>query len=693
MKPNLRTSLTFDTTSSVDYRYRKFMLMVTLQDGTPVSGAAISYKVGYNQEMVPSGKIKTDEDGRYVFSIPVGQIRSKGNLLTATVTYKKESSDVKLIIPVNPKIMNVKFYPEGGNLVHATQSLIGWEIKNTYGAPVAASGILYKDKIPIDTIYTDRYGIGRFKLVPLVGSTYKVKVVGAVNDTDYQLPNILIRGPVISLKKALVDDSLKIHITSKYTAKYFVLIHNYRQIFFSFPVDVNAAGKTVVVNLKEIPKGLNTITILDSLQRPCAERLFFAHYNDRTSIGITIDKLIYSPRQKVTLKLRLNSQANDTLKGIVSIACVQSNRIDEKKFNNIESYVYLNRELEAMPYRTNYFGQSAADMGFLENVLLVKGWRRYNWQEMLETSENDTLNHVDSITSFNGTVSKYGKPLKRKANVMVLRDTTTQIIPADGRGDFVLYKNILFTPEGKKIRILSDGSNNSTLLVTNPFNEINKSLASAFQANNNNDLSSAYVNSDSFALTDLKHSIVLKEIVIKAAADRRDDGSLYSSVGPNECGDYVCRFGILDCPNHLNESDNHPPVKGHTYAVLLSMINNKTMLIKHESSAFKTPPGAEYGDIIYTGCMQMTPNPSMLTIDGICFARTFYAGDYSQFNPPGPDYLSTIYWKHSTLVNSKHDIELSFYTSDINGKYKIIVQGVTTNDVVYGEKEFKVIEK
>ncbi len=337
-----------------------------------------------------------------------------------------------------------------------------------------------------------------------------------------------------------------------------------------------------------------------------------------------------------------------------------------------------------MPYRANYMGQSSADLGYLENVLLVKGWRRYNWQEMLETSEKDTLSHVDSITSFNGTVSKSGKPLREKENVMVLRDTTTQIISTDVLGHFVLYKNVLFTPEGKKIRILSDGRNNNTLSVNNPFNEINKSLASAFQANNNDDLSSGYTNSNSFALTDLKHSIILKEVVIKAGADRREDGALYSSVGPNECGDYVCRYNILDCPNHLNESDNHPPVKGQTYSVLSSMINNETMLIKQGILGHKSTIGFEYRDIIYTGCMQMNPNPSMLTIDGICFSKKFYPEDYSQFNPPDPDYLSTIYWKHYTLVNSKHDIEMSFYTGDITGEFKIIVQGITTNDVVYG---------
>jgi hypothetical protein len=80
----------------------------------------------------------------------------------------------------------------------------------------------------------------------------------------------------------------------------------------------------------------------------------------------------------------------------------------------------------------------------------------------------------------------------------------------------------------------------------------------------------------------------------------------------------------------------------------------------------------------------------MLTVNGIYYSKEFYGSDYSQFSLSTPDYLSTIYWKHLIYINSKSDVKFSFYTSDITGPFKIIVQGLTESDVIYGEKEFEI---
>ena len=39
------------------------------------------------------------------------------------------------------------------------------------------------------------------------------------------------------------------------------------------------------------------------------------------------------------------------------------------------------------------------------------------------------------------------------------------------------------------------------------------------------------------------------------------------------------------------------------------------------------------------------------------------------------------------------ETNLSFYTSDITGKFRIVVQGITSNDVIYGEHFFEVKPK
>jgi hypothetical protein len=81
---------------------------------------------------------------------------------------------------------------------------------------------------------------------------------------------------------------------------------------------------------------------------------------------------------------------------------------------------------------------------------------------------------------------------------------------------------------------------------------------------------------------------------------------------------------------------------------------------------------------------------SMLKINGINYSKEFYGEDYTKLNLSQPEYQSTIFWKHACFINSKDETTLRFYTSDITGPFKVIIQGITANDVIYGEKEFNV---
>jgi len=50
-----------------------------------------------------------------------------------------------------------------------------------------------------------------------------------------------------------------------------------------------------------------------------------------------------------------------------------------------------------------------------------------------------------------------------------------------------------------------------------------------------------------------------------------------------------------------------------------------------------------------------------------------------QINSSQSDYRSTLYWNPRVHITSAHPVELSFYTSDRSGNYRIIVQGVTSD--------------
>ena len=435
------------------------------------------------------------------------------------------------------------------------------------------------------------------------------------------------------------------------------------------PVAVNAAGRPVLVNLADVPKGLATITILDSLQRPCAERLFFAHSNEQSQLSLSIDKPVYTTRQKVTLKLKLGSVGGAPSKAVVSVACVQANRIEPNKANAIVSYYYLNRYLDKTPLGQRYLRLDDVDKPYLEYALLIKGWTRYKWQDMEQQNVQDTTEKPVLADSFTGNVTRNnGKPLKKPANVMLRTDSETRVVTTDATGHFLINSAALITNEGKKVYAILGSGSGDEVSIKNPFLPINAQLSANMRPENYLGPVVSTMSTGSLVLTD-KHNINLKEVVIKANKARWDLNNLHrvAGWGANECGDYVCRYNILNCPNHSFESDNTQPVVGATYL-------------------------SAHGQVTYQGCVVMKRDieKSIASFTGINFSKEYYGSDYSQISPSQPDYESTIYWKHLCILNSNKETELSFYTSDITGQFRIIVQGVADNDLIYKEKAFEV---
>ncbi len=652
-----------DTTRSPVDSKRRVLLVTNAKK--IIAGAAVSYFVGSKLRPLMSGKGKTDKSGQYLFNIPVAGIAPGNNTVEAQITYGKEVKNVKLILPVYNNAPSVKFYPEGGNLSDGMLSTVGWEVKNVVGNPYKVTGVLYKDGDPADTIATDSYGMGQFKIVPDKNSTYYIKLSTPVfKDSLCRLPVIKENLPVISITKAIANDTLSLIIKNKLPATINVMVHNYKQVFFSFPVKVKAAGTRVNIALDDLPRGIAEITVLDSLDRPCAERLFFAHYNQRNKLDIITDNNAYKTRQKVTLNLKLQTSDGKPATGLVSIACVQANRIEIKKQTDIESYTYLSHELGALPLKEKYMGNNSDDKQYLEDVLLVKGWRRYKWTELTTTTAADTIKQQDSLT-FGGTITYNDKPLKKPANLILMRDSSVNILVTNKTGNFTLSNSDMLVKGSKKIHLFVSGASvgGYNIYLNNPYQKADSLLAKNYEPINYNHFALSGKDDKPDALTGFEHVIQLKEVKIKGS----NDNSLSWTKGvENACGDYVCMYNILNCPNHRGSPQNHLPVKNERY-------------LQYDSELKRM------NTVIYSGC-EADKYERGKTFNGIHYSVEFYPSDYAQYNPPEPEFLSTIYWKHLYEISPANTTPLTFYTSDITGAFKIIVQGIGDTDVISGEK-------
>lgn len=656
--------------TSITAAQQKVMLLVNFTDAKkPPLTVPVSYYVGNSTHPVIKGEVKT-QSGQYIFNIPSKLLSLGNNRLHAQLKYNKEVKEITIDLPAIVKPALVKFYPEGGNLVAAIQNTVGWEIKSYAGNGLKADAFLYENNKVIDTIQTNSYGLGRFTLTPKTGSNYYVKLYGVnKQDTLYKLPNVINNVPSITIPNAVANNVLIAVVNYKPHEKLHFIVHNYKQLFSDTIVEMKAATQRVRIFLDEMPKGLTQLTITDDHGRPYAERLFFSHYNQHVRVQINTSLNDYGTRQKVSLKLKLNSSRSifpDS--GLVSIACVQENRIEIKNHNDIESYFYLKHDLGDLPVKQNYLGNEDADRQFLENILLVKGWSRYTWVDLLKTTPADTLLNWSNL-AFKGIVKSYGAAIKKPVEIVNLNNLL-KMLPTDNGGNFTMSDEDLVVMPEKNVWLLVNNDKNKAyqVYITNPYDAVNKNALQNLDFKDSN--VPQQQTTQQMQIKGLEHAIQIKEVKITANKDNGDNFFRgVRSMGTNECGDYVCMYNILNCRNHVHEMTNHPPMIGAVYR-------------------------GSNGP--YAGCVKnpvkVVDESDVLKFKGIYAAQEFYPTDFSQTKDTTPEYIPTIYWKYLAKVTSTNDAEFSFYTNDIPGRFKIIVQGRTANDVIYGEKTINVIK-
>ncbi len=631
--------------------------------------AKFSYSLGNGQPRAGA----MGKTGETEINIPAGELQGANSILHAELKNGLLYKNSSLTLPTKSCAGQVKFFPEGGNLVDSTPAVVGWEVKNSQGAPLQVTGLLIENGQVTDTINTGPDGIGKFVITPRSISRYTVMIHDArLVDTSYQLPRIFPLMPSFAVANAVADDTLYVTVRNIHTGVgnlYFVL-YDFRSLFKAYGLRAAQAVQSLSIPLAELPKGAFTLTLMNEEGRPYAERLCFAHYNTRDTVVISTDSSYYLARQKVQLKISLKGHFSEPAGAILSVACVQAARMDFSKIMDIASYTYLGHSMANIPVAPGLLGGS--DNGRkLETILLVRGWRRYTWADMMHSTANPPHILQDNML-FQGQVTRNNKTIKNPVDIGLYTDNSVQTITTGSDGRFQIPAEGLVTnPDKKVLFFINKGFQMSySLHLADPYHNINLRLASQLQFHNF-DISGQDNNNASFALKPGEYQNILQAVTVSAAANGTSISGHYP-VYKGACTDYVCPYGYLNCGDHKFNPANTKPVNGHVY---IATEQGKTGLMVYSGNC-----GGED-----------TKNDYLVTLDGTYTNKEFYASDFSNtVATASPEYLSTLYWNPTVLITGRETAVLSFYTGDLPGRFKIVVQGRTDNDVVYGEYFFTV---
>ncbi|HEX8316578.1 MAG TPA: hypothetical protein VF609_16365 [Flavisolibacter sp.] len=643
----------------------------------------------------------------------------------------------------------VKFLPEGGNMVAGLPSTIAFIAANKQEKPVKISGVVADGKgTKVANLETLHDGMGLFNFVPEAGNSYTASWKderGKQYTTT--LPAALPTG--VTLRITNEGDKKRFTISRTSEApnelkRLFVIGYINQQM--AFRSNINLESKltaTGIFPVDALPSGILQITVFDGNLKPVAERITFINNHSYEMDGdayFTQKNFTKRGLNQVEIAMSDSIPANLSL-SITDADLNESNKMDD----NIVSRLLLTGDLRGKINDPYYYFFSNRDSVaiHLDLVMLTHGWRRYNWENVM--------------------AGKTQTPRLKESNYLSLDGKIAGLMPGNFSADLQLVgilqtadsaRNIIQLPVDKSGKVFTDGLvfyDNAKLFFN--FNKKNLSFDKSMLMVDNglrkgyrrilpdttmktallnlsaNTISgNMQVNKMSLqAMRLMARSNMMENITVKARAkttkEKMDekyasgmfsgDARSFDLVNDPMAGSYMDVFQYLQGKvAGLQISGGGTPSlswRGGTPVLYLnemqadaSMVSatpvSDIAYIKVFRPGESIVSGGGGGVIaIYTrrgGDAQPDPNAkgmSYVQLMGYSAVKEFYSPDYATTSERHvyDDLRTTLYWNPTIYLDkTRKRLRIKFYNNDVTKRFRIVLEGLNAvGRLIHVEKE------
>lgn len=359
--------------------------------------------------------------------------------------------------------LNIRFFPEGGDLVAGIGSVVVVKATGTGGAGVEIREHIFDDLgNNVAGFATGRFGLGRFEFMPLAGRRYHAEVETASTTLRFDLPGVRETGYTLQVNNSMPDDAL-VRIETNVThglSNAFLVGHIRGQIFC---LEKLPKGNMAIINVdkREFPAGIVHFTLFSDEGMPVAERLVFI--NDEESqarLEVVKSAEVYDHREKAKLELELTDSNGNPLRGDFSVSVTDSYVVpSHHDRHNIGTYLLLTSDLPGSIENPGYFfdPDNTDRHLLLDLVMTTNGWRRFRWDDLI-AGRYPVINYpAGSGHIIDGSVSlinQHDVPVAAQVMLSSLGDgffASSQVTDKDGRfqfDDIHLYDTTVLVLQG-----------------------------------------------------------------------------------------------------------------------------------------------------------------------------------------------------------------------------------------------------
>lgn len=630
------------------------------------------------------------------------------------------------------KIMDISFLPESGNLVMNASNYIAFKAINEKGKGIPVSGKIIDETGKVTVSFESKYkGMGTFVMMPQEGKKYYAKIDDHP-DFFYQFEDASIDGLALHYQQKgnNLQFILSRNFKSRGTKNLHLVVSHRSEELFREEIEMSGFQYPVEIYKGFFPLGISKITVFDALNNIVAERLVFIRNSDEETLKITSNKTEYQPREKIELKIEsLLNLEEDTILTSLSVAVVNENYLSsDGRSQTIESYLLFDSELKdpiesPAAFFTDEENISADEK--LELAMMINGWRKYYWDELEDYFRKPLNGWADVGLTIRGEVNTVwgGNTVKDaiitlgpfSSQFLLLKDITDEF----GRFSF----NRLYLKDSSLIMVnaVNKSGNRSveifhkpasvfdTILSKTEINRATKSIVMPQKFYHANYY--RYLAERDFKLQE--GSILLKDVeVIRKFRTPVNILATYGFVNRSYTisdadlkYQNVIKYLELEVPNVWIDENDKPmigfaeiPAKiyvdgyGSAYDIetmslddiaKIEIINPSWRHFPFEinggkggviSILTKTGFGKFNDEFVRKVNGRITP-----LVRGFRQAREFYSPTYplEQDSIIIPDQRPTLCWNPSVLLENG-EANLEFYTSDMTGRYQIIVEGISS---------------
>ncbi len=624
--------------------------------------------------------------------------------------------------PVNPTLYDIQFFPEGGSLVQGLPNNIAFRIADRSGKGLSCKGVVVNTAgDTIARFHTLRFGMGRFSFTPPAGAVCKALLeLDDHTQLTYTLPSAQDKGYTLQVTPG-DDNRLTITVHTNVPGGtgsaggsddsiIRLFIHNQEAISTIDQQMITGGEVHFIVDEKQLPDGITVFTLLTGASKPVGERLWF-HRPAAFHMDLHTDKEQYNTREKVSVKLDPGGvQFN------ASMAVVLQDSLQSTGQEDILNYLFLSSELKGrIESPAYYFSNDNPEAGETANLLMMtQGWRRLS-------QKVSGPRHPPEYTGLLVT----GKVIDRQTNApasgifawlsapgLKFR-LTSALSNAEGELQWDLGKlygaHELVVQTGDSVmdlryRIDLFDPFASTLTQTTPppfkwpatakdqllTHSIGAQAQNAWQPELRLHFYQPPVTdtlaffgrpAKSYHLDDYTRFTTMEEVMreyIREVKVRNSKGSFAFYVQADQANQFFFETKPLVLVDGVPVPDVNDIIRFDPLKFNKVEIVAKRYLL---------------GDSVYSGILSFSTyngdlsgfplarNAYTLDYEGLQLQREFYSPLYEtkeQQTSRIPDFRNLLYWSPDITMNPMGKNETSFYTSDLPGRYTVIVQGITT---------------